>query len=116
MTAENEQVYIPGHVDKVLLPLWDASNKLFLANFIVNFVKFAERRHKCSPPIQGRSIPAEMGVRSWFRVPELPRSRVPGILGTRARGNANFIQERGNAERERIGTLNSRSSEEMTQL
>ena len=39
MTAENEQVYIPGHVDKVLLPLWDASNKLFLANFIVNFVK-----------------------------------------------------------------------------
>ena len=36
-----------------------------------------------------------MGARSWFRVPALPRSRVPGILGTRARGNANFIQERG---------------------
>ena len=30
---------------------------------------------------------SEMGARSWFRV--------PGILGTRARGNANFIQERG---------------------
>ena len=42
------------------------------------------------------------------------RSRVPGILGRRARGNANFIQERGNAERKRIGTLNSRSCEDMT--
>ena len=45
----------------------------------------------------------EMGARSWFRV--------PGILGTWARGNATFIQER-----KRIGTLNSRSCEEMTQL
>ena len=26
------------------------------------------------------------------------RSRVPGILGTQARGNANFIQDRGNAK------------------
>ena len=58
----------------------------------------------------------ERGARSYFCVPALLRSRVPGILGTRARGNANFIQERGNAERERIGTLNSRSSEEITQL
>ena len=46
----------------------------------------------------------------------LPRSCVPGILGTRARRSANFIQERRNLERERIGTLNSRSCEEMTQL
>ena len=42
------------------------------------------------------------------------RSRVPGILGSRARENANFIQDRGNAERERIGTLYSRSCKETT--
>ena len=41
------------------------------------------------------------------------RSRVPGIWGMRARGNANFIQERGNTEREQIGTLISRSCEEI---
>ena len=41
------------------------------------------------------------------------RSRVPGILGTRARGNANFVQERGNMERERIGMLISRSCGEI---
>ena len=35
-----------------------------------------------------------MGVRSWFRVPALWCSRVPGILGMRARGKANFLQER----------------------
>ena len=47
----------------------------------------------------------------WARVPgfAFPRARVPGILGARARENANFIQERG-----RIGTLNLRSCEEMT--
>ena len=57
-------------------------------------------------------------MQRWAPVPGFLflRSRVPGILGTRARGNSNFIQERGNAESERIGTLNSRSSEEMTQL
>ena len=42
---------------------------------------------------------AEMGVHSWIRVPALLRSLVPGILGKQARGNAHFIQERGNAER-----------------
>ena len=42
------------------------------------------------------------------------RSRVPGIIGTRSRGNANFIQDRGNAERKRIGTLNLRSCKELT--
>ena len=42
-----------------------------------------------------------------------PHARVPGILGTRARGNANFVQERGNAERERIGTLILRSCGEI---
>ena len=54
----------------------------------------------------------------WALVPgfAFPHSRGPGILGTRARGNAHFIQERGNAERERIGTINMRSCEEMTQL
>ena len=55
-----------------------------------------------------------MGARSWLRVSALPRSRVPCILGARARGNANFIQDRGNAEREIIGTLNSRSCRETT--
>ena len=49
---------------------------------------------------------AEMGGHSWLHVPALPRSRVPGILGTQACGIANFIQERGNTEHERIGTLN----------
>ena len=34
-----------------------------------------------------------------------PRSRVPGILGTRARGNTNFVQELENAEREKTGTF-----------
>ena len=47
------------------------------------------------------------------RVPALPRSRVLCILGTRARGNANFVQERGNMERERIGMLISRSCGEI---
>ena len=47
----------------------------------------------------------EMGARSQFCVRALPRSRNLGIFGTQAHGNANFVQERGNAERERIGTL-----------
>ena len=42
------------------------------------------------------------------------RSRAPGILGTRVRGNANFMQERGNAEHEGLGTLNSHDCAEMT--
>ena len=42
-----------------------------------------------------------------------PRSRVTNILGTRACGNANFIQERGNLECERIGMLNLRYCEDM---
>ena len=33
------------------------------------------------------------------------RSCAPGILGTQARGNANFMQERRSPEHERIGTL-----------
>ena len=37
-------------------------------------------------------------------------SRVPGVLGTRARGNAIFFKARGNAEREEIGTLILRAS------
>ena len=37
------------------------------------------------------------------------RSRVPGVLGTRARGNANFLKESRNVEREDMGTLISRS-------
>ena len=37
------------------------------------------------------------------------RSRVPGILEPRARGNANFSKERGNTEGKRIGTLILRS-------
>ena len=37
------------------------------------------------------------------------RSRVPGVLGTRARGNAIFFKARGNAEREEVGTLISRA-------
>ena len=57
-----------------------------------------------------------MGAHSWFRVPALPHSCVPSILGTQAPRNANFIQERGNAECERIGKLNLSSCEEMTQL
>ena len=40
-------------------------------------------------------------------------SRVPGVLGTWARGYANFVHERGNAERERIGTLILRSCGEI---
>ena len=55
-----------------------------------------------------------MGVRSWFCIPVLLRSRIPGILGMQARGNANFIQDCGNVECKRIGTLNSRSFKEMT--
>ena len=47
----------------------------------------------------------------WALVPGFAflRSCLPGILGTQACGNANFIQDRGNAECERIGTLNLRS-------
>ena len=37
------------------------------------------------------------------------RSRVPGVLGTRARGNAIFFKARGNAEREEVGALISRA-------
>ena len=37
------------------------------------------------------------------------RSRVPGVLDTRARGNAIFFKARGNAEREEVGTLISRA-------
>ena len=37
------------------------------------------------------------------------RSRVPGVLGTRARGNAIFFKARGNAEWEEVGTLISRA-------
>ena len=37
------------------------------------------------------------------------RSRVPGILGKRARGNANFVEERGNAEHQKLGKLITRS-------
>ena len=43
----------------------------------------------------------ELGARSWIRV--------PGVLGTRARGNAIFFKARGNAEREEVGTLISRA-------
>ena len=45
------------------------------------------------------------------RVPRFafPRSRIPGVLGTRARGNAIFFKARGNAEREEVGTLISRA-------
>ena len=46
-----------------------------------------------------------MGTRSWIRGPALSRSRVPGILGMRARRNANFVQDRRNAEREETGML-----------
>ena len=42
------------------------------------------------------------------------RSCAPGILGTQACRIANFIQERRSPERERIGTLNSRSCAEIT--
>ena len=43
----------------------------------------------------------------WALVPGFAflRSCLPGILGTQACGNANFIQDRGNVERKRIGTL-----------
>ena len=37
------------------------------------------------------------------------RSRVPNVLGTRARGNAIFFKARGNAERKEVGTLISRA-------
>ena len=37
------------------------------------------------------------------------RSRVPVVLGMRARGNAIFFKARGNAEREEVGTLISRA-------
>ena len=50
---------------------------------------------------------------SRSRAPAFSRSRHFRNAGVRER---NFIQERGNAERERIGMLNSRSSEEMIQL
>ena len=33
------------------------------------------------------------------------RSRVPGVLGPRARGKAIFFKARGNAERKEVGTL-----------
>ena len=33
------------------------------------------------------------------------RSRVLGVLGTRARGKAIFFKARGNTEREEVGTL-----------
>ena len=33
------------------------------------------------------------------------RSCVPGVLGTRASGNAIFFKARGNAERKEVGTL-----------
>ena len=55
-----------------------------------------------------------MGTHSWFCVPTLLCSRVPSILGQRVRGKANYIQERGNAECKRIGTLNLHSCAEMT--
>ena len=55
-------------------------------------------------------------MQRWARVPGFLflRSRVPGILGTRARGNSNFIQDRGNAESKSIGKLNLRFCAEMT--
>ena len=37
------------------------------------------------------------------------RSRLPGVLGTRARRNAIFFKAHGNAEREEVGTLISRA-------
>ena len=37
------------------------------------------------------------------------RSRVPGVLGKRAHGNAIFFKACGNAEREEVGTLISRA-------
>ena len=47
----------------------------------------------------------------WAHVPgfRFPCSRFPGILGTRERGKANFLQESGNKECEKVGTLISRS-------
>ena len=50
-------------------------------------------------------------VQSWARIPgfAFPRSRVPGVLGTRARGNAIFVKARGNAERNEVGTLTLRA-------
>ena len=54
-------------------------------------------------------------LQRWARILgfAFPRSRVPGILGTQARGNANFVQEHGNAECERIGMLILRSCGEI---
>ena len=62
--------------------------------------------------------PIKLINQRWARVPgfAFPCSRVPGILGTRASGNANFIQECRIEERKRIGTPNARSCEEITQL
>ena len=57
-----------------------------------------------------------MGARSWFRVPVLPRSSHFRNAGARESKFYTGTRERGNAERETIGTLNSRSCEEMTQL
>ena len=44
-------------------------------------------------------------ARSWIQVPAFLRSCVPGVLGTRTRGNAIFFKAPGNAEREEVGTL-----------
>ena len=46
-------------------------------------------------------------IQSWARVPgfAFPRFRVPGVLGTWARGNEISFNARGNAEREEVGTL-----------
>ena len=43
-------------------------------------------------------------------------SHIPDILGTQASGNANFVQECGNAEHKRIGTIILCSSEEIKNI
>ena len=40
-------------------------------------------------------------------------SHIPGILGTQARGNANFVQELGNVKHKKIGMLILRSYKEI---
>ena len=54
-----------------------------------------------------------MGARSWFCAPAFSCSRHFRNAGARERKFYTGTWERGNAERERIGTLNSRSCAEM---
>ena len=73
--------------------------------------RYHDEKNNCKSLYKEEIFQCNGLLQSWARIPgfAFPHSRVPGVLGTRARGNVIFFKARGNAEREEVGTLISRA-------